>query len=597
MDENEIDFIENVNVFGEEIQFREGKSIQLLEYNEEIDEIIIKKRALKIIEGISEPVAIVAVGKSWFANVLHGRHDGFALGAEMNGCTRGIQMWNTPFLHHGKRVIVLDCEGIDDPQQSQQWATKLFILCLVISSSFIYNINGIVGKGDIGKLFLMNDLSRYIQTPNCKFLPRLVILLRDFMLKPPNDFRTYFLEKLNEVNAEASEAIKERFEDFEVYSLPYPGLPREKLQHMDKASTPEFHQDFKVDVIAAVNGILNNLQPKYIGASPMSGVSFAKFLKECVRSLNDPVNHIQISVPDEYRSVVEYVAQKSMQHSNEMYQRFMESEIQQYKLPMPWKDFNEMHDRAFNEVKNEFFNRILGSASQICESQQEFYKMIEKDRLSFHEKNSTALYLYNLDLGGKLWKTYVEYGLTFESLFTTQEDFEGAIAIFELEMLDSMLEGPESERVMAKFKSEEYKDAVDILQLYGIFEQTYAEQLKENQESQTQLLELTSKEQELITKMENIKKEHEEIRRRLEMKIETMDNCLVDQQIQNSKMFDDLREDHNMAMTLLKSEEEIKLKNLQKQIEEMKSKKEFWKKINANNKIKRRFTDDSNHGE
>ncbi|CAG8799428.1 6658_t:CDS:1, partial [Cetraspora pellucida] len=121
----------------------------------------------------------------------------------VNGCTRGIHMWDTPFLHNGKRVIVLDCEGIDDPQQSQQWATKLFILCLVISSSFVYNINGIIGQADIGKLFLMNDLSKYIQLPNnCKFLPRLVVLLRDFMLKAPNDFRTYFLEKLNEVNVE-----------------------------------------------------------------------------------------------------------------------------------------------------------------------------------------------------------------------------------------------------------------------------------------------------------------------------------------------------------------------------------------------------------
>jgi hypothetical protein len=28
-------------------------------------------------------------GKSWFANVLHGRHDGFNLGAKVEGCTRG----------------------------------------------------------------------------------------------------------------------------------------------------------------------------------------------------------------------------------------------------------------------------------------------------------------------------------------------------------------------------------------------------------------------------------------------------------------------------------------------------------------------------
>ncbi|CAG8539700.1 1068_t:CDS:2 [Dentiscutata heterogama] len=492
MDENEFEFIESINVFGEEIQFRKGKSIQLLEYNVENNQIILKQQALDIIERINEPVAIIAVvgsfrrGKSWFANVLHGRHDGFALGAEVEGCTRGIHMWDTPFLHNGKRVIVLDCEGVDEPQQSQQWATKLFILCLVISSSFIYNINGIVGKADIGKLFLMSELSRYIHPPNnCRFLPNLVVLLRDFMLKAPNDFRTYFLEKLDEVNAEASDAIKERFADFEVYSLPFPGVPKEKLQHMDKVSTSEFDQDFIVDVIAAVNGIFNNLQPKYIGAFPMSGVSFAKFLQECVRSLNDPENRIQISVPDEYESVVEYVAQKSMQHCNKMYQRLMESEILQHQLPVLWKDFNEMHDRAFNEVKTEFFNRVLGSASQICEFQQEFHKMIEKNRLMFHERNSTVLYQHNRDLGVELWKTYVKHGLTFESIFKTQEDFEGAISIFEREMLDNMLEGPEFERVMSEFKSKEYQDAADILQLYGILEQKHAEEMKANQESQT----------------------------------------------------------------------------------------------------------------
>src|ERR1044072_8282862 len=105
-------------------------------------------------------------GKSWFANVLHGRHDGFDLGSKVEGCTRGIYMWSPPFKLESKRsdgkivqkrVIVLDSEGIDDPNQDQNWATKLFILCLVVSSTFVYNINGIVGKDDIGKLHLMTN--------------------------------------------------------------------------------------------------------------------------------------------------------------------------------------------------------------------------------------------------------------------------------------------------------------------------------------------------------------------------------------------------------------------------------------------------------
>jgi hypothetical protein len=157
-------------------------------------------------------------GKSWFANVLHGRHDGFDLGAKVEGCTRGIYMWSPPFKLESKqsdgklipkRVIVLDSEGIDEPNQDENWATKLFILCLVVSSTFIYNINGIIGRDDIGKLYLMTDLSKFIQEPEVgDFLPRLVILLRDFNLESPHSFKDYFLEKLNNVNPESELQIK-----------------------------------------------------------------------------------------------------------------------------------------------------------------------------------------------------------------------------------------------------------------------------------------------------------------------------------------------------------------------------------------------------
>jgi len=172
----------------------------------------IKINLLHEIHLFLHPVGSYRRGKSWFANVLHGRHDGFDLGAKVEGCTRGIYMWSPPFKLTSKRpdgktvekrVIVLDSEGIDDPKQDQNWATKLFILCLAVSSTFVYNINGIVGRDDIGKLYLMTDLSKFIQEPeDGDFLPRLVILLRDFSLEYPDSFKDYFIEKLNNVSPE-----------------------------------------------------------------------------------------------------------------------------------------------------------------------------------------------------------------------------------------------------------------------------------------------------------------------------------------------------------------------------------------------------------
>ena len=119
-------------------------------------------------------------------------------------------MWSPPFKLASKqadgkiiqkRVIVLDSEGLNDPKQDQNWATKLFVLCLAISSAFIYNICGIVGRDDVGKLCLMTNLSKFIEKPkDGDFLPRLVILLRDFNLKNPGNFKDYFIEKLNNTN-------------------------------------------------------------------------------------------------------------------------------------------------------------------------------------------------------------------------------------------------------------------------------------------------------------------------------------------------------------------------------------------------------------
>ncbi len=83
-------------------------------------------------------------GKSYFANT-YGHHNGFELGSKVDESTNGIYIWDAPFLHDDKRkflfrvliafskdynlltynkfvgVIVLDCEGIDDPKP---WATK-----------------------------------------------------------------------------------------------------------------------------------------------------------------------------------------------------------------------------------------------------------------------------------------------------------------------------------------------------------------------------------------------------------------------------------------------------------------------------------------
>ena len=55
----------------------------------------------------------------------------------------------------------------------------------------------------------MSDLSDFFQAPkDGDFLPRLVILLRDFNLNTPKSFRDYFLEQLKDVDLEGEQQTR-----------------------------------------------------------------------------------------------------------------------------------------------------------------------------------------------------------------------------------------------------------------------------------------------------------------------------------------------------------------------------------------------------
>ncbi|CAG8659678.1 921_t:CDS:2, partial [Acaulospora morrowiae] len=574
------------NAFGEAIKFRGGKPIKLLNYDQEKEEIHINESALNILNEIDEPVAVIAIvgsfrrGKSWFANVLHGRHDGFELGAELEGCTRGIDMWDAPFLHEGKRVIVLDCEGIDEPRQDQRWATKLFVLSLVLSSSFIYNINGIVGKSDIGKLFLMTDLTKYINPPkDSKIFPRLVVLLRDFMLKSPDDFREYFLQRLDEANSDAANGIREYFEDFDVYGLPYPGVQREQLQYMDRVNTDSLDLDFVSEVVQSVNGVLSKVKPKYIGSSSMSGATFSKFLVECVEKLNDPENQIRLSIPDEYNSVIIYVAQRTIQKCGGIYMSTMEKEIETLKFPIQWSEFGSVHNKAFNIAETEFSKSIIGTAPQIVNFQLEFQTEIENMKKKLQQANSEALFDHNNLLAENLWESYVKNGLNSDNPFSSKEDFEEAVGIFEVESEDLMIPSPEADKVIADFKSKKYKDAVNKLESIGVLQSKLAEEMRTNQDAQQKLLECSARENEMITKLEDLKSEREEMKHQFEKKMEEMNNTLQEQDIRNQRILGEIKEERELAALMLESAKDHAIIEYEKELAKLKKDKEYWRDI------------------
>ncbi|CAG8434120.1 10038_t:CDS:2 [Funneliformis mosseae] len=587
-----------INKFGKGIPYREGNPIQLLKYiNNEYGKIVLNDEAINIINSIEEPISVIVVvgsyrrGKSWFANLLLGRHNGFLLGSTVDGCTQGIYMWDQPFYHEGKRIIVLDCEGIDDPKQNQQWAIRLFVLCLTISSTFIYNLNGVVGREDIGKLFLMSHLTKYIQPPpDYQFLPRMVVLLRDFMLQNPDDFRDYFLNRLSQVNEQAAEGIKKYFSHFDVFALPMPASDRTQLQNLDKVSTSDLQSEFVEEATISINKILSTSAPKYIGSSTMSGVPFTKFLQECVNKLNDTseTSNFHLSIPDEYESIIEYIAHKTIDHCVQMYVTSMKfllrsgndnDENVQHVEVFNWTDFHEIHLNVFNQVETEFFKRIIGDEIQIKNYERDLNKLIGREFEEFRRINSESLYELNIELAKELWDRNVKVGLDKDNRFESHEDFDNAIAVFEREVLDTLIDCPETEKIMARFKSQEYQDAITILKSLGILKGELADQIKSMQETEQRYLECASEEKELQIKYDKLKSEHEQVELRLKNKIRELDENLERQNVTNVELLQQIQNNRDESLTMLLSEKESELEATKKKIEEIKRSREHWIRI------------------
>ncbi|CAG8622750.1 12953_t:CDS:2, partial [Acaulospora colombiana] len=448
----------------------------------------------------------------------------------VEGCTRGIYMWDTPFIHEGKRVIVLDCEGIDDPKQDQAWAVKLFIICLIVSSTFIYNINGIVGRDDIGKLYLMTDLSKFIQPPaDCDFLPRLVVLLRDFQLDEPEDFKKYFFDKLSNVNEEIAKAIEDYFEDFNVFG-------RSQLRNLDNVSTEDLDEEFITEVTKVVQSIYSNVNPKYIGSSTMTGISLGKFLVNCIEKMNDPENSQQLSIPSEYETIIQYMAIQATERSIEIYEAGMINDVKEENLPLLWDKFNEIHNHHLDQAQNEFFSKVIGSPKQIPEFTEELNVKIGKVREKYVKKNSEALYKYNLELAARLWKTHIKSRLNRENLFKSKNEFDEAEEAFKIEYRNQMKASPEAGTAFTDFLDNNYDQALETLIQLGTLKEEQAKALRELEEIQKENIKAQERVVSLQSEIEQSTLERKQQTEKLEQKMNNMIENIDKQRTENDEL-------------------------------------------------------------
>ncbi|CAG8801154.1 32479_t:CDS:2, partial [Racocetra persica] len=393
-------------------------------------------------------------------------------------------------------VVVIDCEGINDPNQEVPLANKLLVLCLAISSTLIYNIHGVIGRDDIETLSLMTKIVSQIQPPNeFQFLPNLVVLLRDFQLDNPPDFVEYFLDRLSNVNDDAANDVKKFFKNFQVYPIPHPGIRQEAMRNMSTIRTNQLDPVFVTKIEEAVTNIFEDLPPKYLDASAMTGVAFAEFLERCVAQINDPENTM-LSIPSAYEATIDYAAQKAYEACIKRYNDKMNQMMNQIYIdgsPIPWEEFENTHSDAFESAHNDFIKQILGSADQIQSFRKTFCDKITVLKDKYYKDNSAALIRYHKEWAHKLWEEHVAPGLEITNLFDT-DGFEQAINLFEQIYGTIVKPGQEAVQVLNEFKANQYEDSIRLLNNYNVFREEHANKMLARQQNERQQYEVLQEE-------------------------------------------------------------------------------------------------------
>lgn len=150
-----------------------GRAYAFITQNDETGEYLVAEEAVKLLETLEAPLAVVAIaglwrtGKSYLLNHFSGaaseKDGGFTVGATVNACTKGLWLWGTPVkLEDGTTVLFVDTEGLGSTSRTQTEDSQIFSLALLLSSMFVWNSRGVIDGNALEDFALVVNLTKHI---------------------------------------------------------------------------------------------------------------------------------------------------------------------------------------------------------------------------------------------------------------------------------------------------------------------------------------------------------------------------------------------------------------------------------------------------
>ncbi|CAI2387384.1 unnamed protein product [Moneuplotes crassus] len=378
-------------------KFRE-EALPFVVHNPETQAFEISNEAKELFKNISGPFGIVSVagmyrtGKSYLLNKvlldLDKGDRGFGVGPSINPCTKGLWIWGTPvsgFSPDGKpiNILIIDSEGIGALDEDSNHDTRIFSLCILLSSFFLYNSMGSIDESALQNLNLVINLTKHIHIKSnvnqeeidsdeySEYFPSFMWIVRDFTLQLLNEEleeinSNQYLEKALEEQSGFSDKIEEKnrirrllksfFKERQCFTMIRPVTDEEMLQNLDSMDEEQFRPDFVEQVFQLRRKVINCVKPKTLNGKQLSPEMFLTLAESYVVAIN------QGAVPNienAWTYICQNESRKSMEKALSRFDEWMNDELI-HRFPVEESELQERYFEVRAECKEIFTKSSVG---------------------------------------------------------------------------------------------------------------------------------------------------------------------------------------------------------------------------------------------
>lgn len=489
----------------------------------------VNPRAIELLEGMDRPVAVISVvgkyrtGKSFLLNrILLNRKSGFGVGPTINACTKGIWMWGEPFLAEtvdGEEcaVILLDTEGLGALDENANHDTRIFLLALLLASTFIYNSVGSLDEAALSNLSLIVNLTKQLQVRTAgaqdvdeisAYFPSLLWVLRDFALQlvdrsgneiSPKDYLENALTPQKGVSDNVEQKnrirryIKHFFPERDCFPLVRPSESEDVLQSLDTASEDVLRPEFVTQMGQLRRYVLRKVKIKTLNGKKVTGSMLASLASAYVNAINTG------SVPN-IDTAWNYMCKSECERLTQSSLVTLESTLSAFRMPAQAHKLKQAYQQARDDLILQFRQQAPGASVTTAETAlksklRDLYSRVK----AANEKS----------IGSACEQLFSQFHTsTVEKLrsgsYEQLGNFKRDLDAFNTDFHNGELKGVTAEKKLAEFSQKLLIEASDYLQRQ-ISQETQNQQRRLAQMLESAQSQLSSKKEEHSAELETLR--------------------------------------------------------------------------------------------